>query len=86
MVERRVRVASPVGLHARPAASFVKAVAAAPVGVRIAKGDGPAVDAASILSVLGLAVEHGDEVVLSAHGARAEETLDRLSALLGEGN
>jgi phosphocarrier protein len=37
MPERIVTVASRVGLHARPAAVFVKAASAAPVPVTIAK-------------------------------------------------
>ena len=37
MSERIVTVGSKVGLHARPAALFVKAASAQPVAVRIAK-------------------------------------------------
>jgi phosphocarrier protein HPr len=80
--ERRVAVASKVGLHARPAAIFVKAAAEQQAAVTIRKGDGAPVDAASILAVMTLGVEHGDEVVLSAEGDGAEASLDALVALL----
>jgi phosphocarrier protein len=83
MAERRVAVADPDGLHARPAALFVKAAAALGVPVKIGKaGTDDRVDARSILSVLALDVRHGDEVVLSAEGDGADTALDRLVALL----
>ncbi|HEU0213716.1 MAG TPA: HPr family phosphocarrier protein [Jiangellaceae bacterium] len=82
MPERTAIVASTVGLHARPAAVFVKAAGEQPVKVRIRKGDGEPVDAASILSIMTLGVEHGDEVVLSAEGDGADASLDALVALL----
>jgi phosphocarrier protein len=80
--ERTAIVASTVGLHARPAAVFVKAAGEQPVKVRIRKGDREPVDAASILSIMTLGVEHGDEVVLSAEGDGADASLDALVALL----
>ena len=82
MPERTAIVASTVGLHARPAAVFVKAASEQPAKVRIRKGDGEPVDAASILSIMTLGVEHGDEVVLSAEGDGADASLDALVTLL----
>ena len=83
MPERRVTVAHPDGLHARPAALFVAAVAGSGVTVTIAKaGTDPGADARSILAVLSLDVRHGDEVVLRAEGEGAEQALDRLATLL----
>lgn len=82
MPERIVTVASRVGLHARPAAVFVKAASAAPIPVTIAKAGKEPVSARSILAVLGLDVRHGDQVVIAADGNGAETTLDELEALL----
>jgi phosphocarrier protein HPr len=82
VAERTAIVASTVGLHARPAAVFVKAAGEQPAKVRIRKGDGEPVDAASILSIMTLGVEHGDEVVLSAEGDGADASLDALVTLL----
>jgi phosphocarrier protein len=82
MAERKVVVQSPVGLHARPAALFTKAAAGSGLQVTISKGDGPAVPAASILSVLQLNVAHGDEVTLHADGDSADAVLDQLVTLL----
>ncbi len=82
MPERTATVASKVGLHARPAAVFVKAAAEAAVPVTIRKKDGVAVNAASILSIMTLGVSHGDEVVLAAQGDGADAVLDALTELL----
>jgi phosphocarrier protein len=90
MPERTVTVASRSGLHARPAALFVKAAAAQPVPVRLRLGDGPAADARSILAVLALRVGHGANVTLIAPDAgpdgdreAVERALDTLAELLG---
>lgn len=85
MPERTVTVASTSGLHARPAAMFVKAAAAQPVPVKLRIGDGPAADARSILAVLALRVEHGTAVTLSTDtedGPAAHEALNTLADLL----
>jgi phosphocarrier protein len=83
MAERVVVVGSRVGLHARPAALFVKAASQQPVPVRIRKADGgSAVDARSMLRVLGLGAKGGDAVVIEADGDGAEAALDVLTAVL----
>ena len=82
MPERKVKVGSSVGLHARPATIFTQAASKLPVKVTIAKSGGKAVDARSVLFVLGLDVRGGDEVVLAAEGEGAEAALDELEALL----
>lgn len=84
MPQRTVTVASRVGLHARPAAVFVKAASAAALPVTIAKEGREPVSARSILAVLGLDVRGGEQVVLDADGDGAEEILDRLAELLTE--
>ncbi len=82
MAERRAVVGSKVGLHARPAALFVRAAAKLPVKVTIAKDGKDPVDAASILAVLTLDVRGGEEVVLAAQGDGAEQALDDLVTLV----
>lgn len=82
MPERHAFVGSSVGLHARPAALFVQAAAAAPVAVTITKVGGTPVSARSVLSVLALDARNGDEVVLAAEGEGAEQALDELAALV----
>lgn len=82
MAQRTVVVGSKVGLHARPAALFAKAAAGAGLPVTIRKGDGDAVPAASILSVLTLNAACGDTVTIEADGDRADAVLDDLATLL----
>jgi phosphocarrier protein HPr len=82
MAERRVVVASKVGLHARPAALFVKAAGACGLPVTITKDGAASADARSILSVLSLDVRGGDEVVVRVDGDGAEAALDELVSLL----
>jgi phosphocarrier protein HPr len=81
--ERQVTIGSKVGLHARPASLFAKAVKNAGVPVKIAKNGQPPVNAASLLSLLTLGAEFGEQVTLSAEGEGAEAALDELAAMLG---
>lgn len=67
------------GLHARPAASFVKAVLDSREEVRIGRPEGGSADARSIVSVLALDIQPGEAVVVRCGD---EELLERLTALL----
>ena len=82
MSTRTVTVGSTVGLHARPAALFTQAVAAAGVPGTIARAGGDPVNAASRLAVLSLGVEHGDTVVLTTASDDDDALLDSLEELL----
>ncbi|MHA7140013.1 MULTISPECIES: HPr family phosphocarrier protein [unclassified Arthrobacter] len=85
MSERKATVASRVGLHARPAAIFAEAAGELPLEVTIAMEGEPAedaMDASSILSLMGLGASHGDVVVLRADGDGAEEALEGLAQIL----
>ena len=78
-MQKTVKVGPEVGLHARPAAAFVAAAGKAQGEVRIGREGKPLVDAKSILNVLTLGAQQGDELVLEAEDA---ETLDALAALV----
>ncbi|HEY0186287.1 MAG TPA: HPr family phosphocarrier protein [Cellulomonas sp.] len=82
MPRRRARVATTTGLHARPAALLTRRVAEGGHPVQIAREGQPAVDASSILMVMGLKLAHGEEVELSSPSDDAEPLLDELAALL----
>ncbi|WP_019359786.1 HPr family phosphocarrier protein [Streptomyces sp. AA1529] len=85
MVERRVTVGWAEGLHARPASIFVRAASATGVPVTVRKGEGTPVNAASMLGVLGLGAEGGEEIVLASEADGAEDALDRLAKLVADG-
>jgi phosphocarrier protein len=83
MPSRTVTVASRVGLHARPAAVFVKKAGEIPLPVTLAKNGGAPVSARSLLAVMTLDVRKGDEVLLQAEACEgAEEALEALARLL----
>ncbi|MFL4475871.1 HPr family phosphocarrier protein [Paeniglutamicibacter sp. MACA_103] len=85
MAERIATIASRVGLHARPAAIFAEAAGNEDLEVTIAREGEPledALDASSILSLMGLGASHGTKVVLRAEGDGAESVLETLAAIL----
>ena len=84
MAERIATIASRVGLHARPAAIFAEAAGDQPLEVTIALEGEPiedALDASSILSLMGLGAEYGTKVVLRAEGEGAEAILESLAGV-----
>lgn len=86
MVERRVTVGWAEGLHARPASIFCRAAAAAGVPVTVRKADADtAVNAASMLGVLGMGAAGGEEIVLATEAEDGAAALDRLARLVAEG-
>ncbi|MEU6815999.1 HPr family phosphocarrier protein [Streptomyces sp. NPDC046860] len=85
MAERRVNVGWAEGLHARPASIFVRAATATGVPVTIAKSGGTPVNAGSMLAVLGLGAQGGEEILLASDADGAEAALDRLAKLVAEG-
>ncbi|MEU6997116.1 HPr family phosphocarrier protein [Nonomuraea sp. NPDC046570] len=81
MAERKVTIVAEVGLHARPAATFVQAATKAPIDVTVAKPGGTPVNAKSILQVMALDVRKGEMIVIAAEGENTEELLDQLAAI-----
>ncbi len=76
---RRYEAVDQSGLHARPAAAFVRAVAKLETDVVLKKGD-KAANAKSILEVLSLGINYGDEVTIDGFGEEAD--LDQLEGEL----
>ena len=81
MIERKVVIQNQLGLHARPAALFVKKSSNYLSQVTIAK-DGVEVDGKSILGILMLACEKGSEIVLKVVGEDEKECFQELLALV----
>jgi phosphotransferase system HPr (HPr) family protein len=81
-IELEVRTKS--GLHARPAAEFVRAAAGFESTVRLANVTlgRPTVDAKSIIGVLGAGVERGHFVRIEADGIDDERAIGTLGELL----
>lgn len=81
MLERKVTLGSKSGLHARPAAIFVQNAKGFQSQITLTKNDKTA-NGKSILSVLTLGAEQGDQVVLKVSGEDAEVASDKLASLL----
>ncbi|TPW76200.1 dihydroxyacetone kinase phosphoryl donor subunit DhaM [Schumannella soli] len=77
---RRVTLVNGSGLHARPAAEFVKAASAFEAVITV---DG--VDATSLLRIMALGRGKGSELELTAEGRDADAALDALVALVESG-
>jgi phosphotransferase system HPr (HPr) family protein len=81
--QREVRVSNKLGLHARPAAHFVKHVRTFRSEIWLVTGAGR-FSASSLIDVLRANLDYGTDVTLEAHGTDAEEAVERLQTLLGE--
>jgi phosphotransferase system HPr (HPr) family protein len=82
-MRKEVEILNPLGLHARPAAEFVRCVQRYGSEVFIEKGE-EKFSAHSILEVLSANLECGTKVTLDATGSDAAEALDELERLLFE--
>jgi catabolite repression HPr-like protein len=83
MIEAIVTVNLDSGLHARPAANFVRLASSYTCEITIKKGD-KAANAKSILGVMSLAIEKGAKVTICCNGDREQEASEKLASLLQE--
>lgn len=81
MVSINVILKNKVGLHARPAALFVQTAKKFKSKIRVIKGDLEA-DAKSILEILSLGAEQGDNITIEAIGEDEEIALKTLVELI----
>lgn len=81
MVEKKVTVPNPSGLHARPAAVFIQTANKYSSQVKVEKA-GKEVDAKSLLGVMSLAVKQNEEIIIRAEGEDAEKAVAELSQLV----
>jgi phosphocarrier protein HPr len=79
--ERTVVIANRYGLHARPAAEFVKLAATFSCDVMVRKDD-LEVNGKSIMGMMMLAAECGSEITIRAPGADAAAAVEGLAGLV----
>lgn len=84
VIERDARIVNPLGLHARPAAEFVKLAGRFACDIRVSK-DGVTVNGKSIMGMMMLAAECGSSLSLRTDGADAAAAMDALCALVADG-
>ncbi len=85
MQEARLTITHPAGLHARPAALFVRTAAAFDAAVRLTNLTRDAerdADAKSIISLMTLGVEHDHDVLVRADGPDEDAAIDALRSLV----
>ena len=80
-------VLNPSGLHARPAAMFVKTAAGFTSRITLENLDreSPPIDAKSILAVMGSGVSKGHRIRVSADGADEDSAIETLEAFIAGG-
>jgi len=84
VIEREALVVNPLGVHARPAAEFVKTASKFKSAIELRRGD-VTVNGKSIMGVMMLAAEFGATLVIAADGDDAEAAVDALCALVAAG-
>ena len=85
MTQRAAKVQHRLGLHARPAADFVRLANTFTSEIRIKKGR-RVVNGKSIMGLLTLAVAFGSRVTVEADGPDADEAANTLSRFLLAGD
>lgn len=88
MAKAEIELRNPSGLHARPAATFVRAAGGFASDVRVTnltRDAAKSASAKSVLGVMGLGVARGHRVRLEADGADAEAAVTQLIELIAAG-
>ena len=81
MPSKEITVSNKLGIHARPAAQFVKMASEFKAEIRVEK-DGEEVDGKSIMGLMLLAAGHGSVLKMIAEGPDADEALQSLEDLI----
>jgi len=84
VMERDARIVNPLGMHARPAAEFVKVASRFKCAVEVRKDD-LAVNGKSIMGVMMLAAECCSSLTIKTDGEDAEAAMHALLALVADG-
>lgn len=79
--ERTVTIRNKSGLHARPAAEFVKLASKFAADITVVRDD-TAINGKSIMGMMMLAAEFGSEITIRAAGTDAESAVNELSGLI----
>ena len=83
MIEGVLKIINRHGLHARPAAQFVKVAGKFKSDIKVIK-DGLEVNGKSIMGIMMLAAEPGSEIVLVIDGEDEQEAFNALNELISQ--
>ena len=81
MPSREFTITNKLGIHARPAAQFVKTANSFDVEVIVEK-DEEEVDGKSIMGLMMLAAGHGSVLKVTTEGSQADQALEALGDLI----
>ena len=81
MTSKELTISNKLGIHARPAAQFVKTASKFEADIRVEK-DGEEVNGKSIMGLMMLAAGHGSVINVIAEGTDAEDALKALEDLV----
>lgn len=75
MIQNKITIKDPIGIHARPAALLVKTLKTFESEFKLIKGEKEA-SVKSLLQIMGLGAKQGDELKVVADGSDEEEMMD----------
>ena len=81
MAQRELTILNKLGIHARPAAQFVKTASKFTSEIRVEK-DGEEVDGKSIMGLMMLAAGNGSVIIVAAEGEDEDAALEALTDLI----
>ncbi len=84
MLTREFTITNKLGLHARPAAMFVKVSSAHQSEIWVEKDD-EQVNGKSIMGLMMLAAGYGSKLTVTAEGVDAEQAMAQIEALIAGG-
>ena len=83
MTEKQIKIVNETGLHARPASDFVNLAGKFDSDIHLRRlDDEDQYNAKSIVMLLALGLEQGEDAILSAHGPDEAVAIDQLSKLI----
>lgn len=81
MAKKEFTIINKLGIHARPAAQFVKTANRFQADITVEK-DGEEVDGKSIMGLMMLAAGHGSVILVGADGADEDAALEAIGELI----
>lgn len=81
MPTQEITITNKLGIHARPAAQFVKTANGFDAEITVEK-DGEEIDGKSIMGLMMLAAGHGSVLTITTEGPQAQEALEALISLV----
>jgi len=83
-IKKEFTIINKLGLHARPAAQFVRLANQYQCDIWVEK-DSEQVNGKSIMGLMMLAAGHGSKILVTADGVQSKEAMEAVEELIGSG-